>query len=203
MGKLSVHQEAKNLFLQRDPAEIAAITGGIYLPGERLLELKYLTFPCQVNTAGEVTVNDGKIYLSRNEITLILQYLTGSSGIQPRGQWVSFLQLPDGPHHHIPFKLEALDPLAETFGDDLPELEDRAVTLGGQKIPMGDLGFVFNVFPKLPMAVVVWKGDDEFPAKANILFDANAPLHLTTAQLWVLGVQLVARLTQEARVDYL
>jgi len=203
MTKLSVHQEARDLYVQRVPAEMAATAGGLYIPEEKTVEISYLGFTCRVDHMGVVTIKNAKTKLTRNETTLILQYLTNSSGINPRGRWVSFLQLPDGPHHHIPFKLEAIDPLAQTFGDNREAFVERAAALGGRRTEMGDLGMVFDVFPKLPMAMVVWAGDDEFPPQANILFDANAPLHLTTAQLWVLGVQLVGRMTNESRIDYL
>lgn len=44
------------------------------------------------------------------------------------------------------------------------------------------------------MAFVLWSGDDEFAPQANILFDAAAPLYLTTAALWVLGVEVSRKL---------
>ena len=48
--------------------------------------------------------------------------------------------------------------------------------------------------PKLPLAAVLWDGDEEFPPSSQILFDDVATTHLTTATLWVLGCEFADRL---------
>ncbi|MGB9791761.1 MAG: DUF3786 domain-containing protein [Thermacetogeniaceae bacterium] len=41
---------------------------------------------------------------------------------------------------------------------------------------------------------MLWLGDEEFPATANMVFDSAAPSHLSTASLYVLGVNVTRRL---------
>ena len=47
------------------------------------------------------------------------------------------------------------------------------------------------------MSIILYRGDDEFPAKANILFDDAAEHYLPTEDLAVLGEILAENLTGE------
>jgi len=49
------------------------------------------------------------------------------------------------------------------------------------------------------LAVVLYVADEEFPASANVLFDAAAAHYLETEDLAVLGGMLAGRLTQAAK----
>jgi len=39
--------------------------------------------------------------------------------------------------------------------------------LGGDEILYGDKGFALEVFPKVPLAYILWKGDEEFSETLN------------------------------------
>jgi hypothetical protein len=54
-------------------------------------------------------------------------------------------------------------------------------------------------FPKLPIVIALWIGDEEVPASANILFDANAGNILPTEGLSVAAGVLVGRLVEISR----
>jgi hypothetical protein len=49
------------------------------------------------------------------------------------------------------------------------------------------------------MAIVMYVEDDEFPASANVLFDAAASHYLPTEDLAVLGGLLASQLVKAAR----
>ena len=42
----------------------------------------------------------------------------------------------------------------------------------------GDASIEVLILPRIPLTVVVWAADDEFPARTSILFDANADKQL-------------------------
>ena len=54
------------------------------------------------------------------------------------------------------------------------------------------------VFPKVPLAVVLWRGDDEFPPEVNILFDRTANSVLRTEDLAICGALTVSKLRKNA-----
>ena len=57
------------------------------------------------------------------------------------------------------------------FGQNAEGLVEASKVLNGKKVAPGDAAFEFMILPKVPLQVILWAGDDEFPAEANILFD--------------------------------
>ncbi|MCL6610665.1 MAG: DUF3786 domain-containing protein [Peptococcaceae bacterium] len=192
---VNAYHEAVKRFRTLDPGDAAARSGARYDRDRRILEIMYFGSLYMVNGDGAVwRADDPSAEVSFNDRTLIVQYLCESSGLPPRGAWLSFLELPDGSHHYMPFQTDAAIPLAGVFGRRPEEFDEAARALGGRPLDLGDRSFLIPALPKIPLAVVIWEEDDEFPAKSNILFDSVSPLHLTTAALWVLGVELARKM---------
>jgi hypothetical protein len=51
-----------------------------------------------------------------------------------------------------------------------------AAQLGGERIEFADEAYAFHLFPRIKLAAALWLGDDEFPASAQILFNAQPAL---------------------------
>ena len=146
---------------------------------------------------GEISpceINENRARVEITDQILILQYLTEVCGVQPSGKWISFRELPGGNNHYASFKLEAMEPLAKHFGSSPAEFEIACHKLGGRKLTMGDRAFVIPALPRLHLAFILWLADEEGSARANILFDANASMHLNTEALEVLGINVAERI---------
>lgn len=193
MCGVNAFEEARRVFAAGEAEAMAVRAGGEWDGEKGRIKIAYFGAPVEVSHP-EGEMFSPRLDLTRNDRVLILQYLSQATPVVPRNEWISFLQLPGGELHHVPFVNEAIKPLAEKFGSCPQELVLRARELGGTPVTMGDAGAVIAVFPRLPVAVSVREGDEEFPASANILFDATAPFHLTTAALWVLGVEVSRKL---------
>lgn len=192
---VNAYQEALKRFKKIDPEEAAARAGASFDKAARRIEIIYFGGLHLVDTGGRVRrEGDPEGEVPFNDRTLIVQYLCEATGPPPRGSWISFLQLPDGSHHYQPFQTDATDPLARVFGSRPRDFERAAKALGGRPLSLGDSSFLIPALPKLPLAVAIWEEDEEFPARSNILFDSVSPLHLTTAALWVLGVELAHKM---------
>jgi hypothetical protein len=72
--------------------------------------------------------------------------------------------------------------------------------LRGAPLAIGDAGYVFQVLPRLKLAVVMWSGDDEFPAQAQVLFQETAPHYLMTEGLAIVGSLLIGQIVKAAKV---
>ncbi len=135
--------------------------------------------------AGEIT---------HNEKILILQYLTRASGLPARGHWLSFLELRGGQLHWLPFQKEALEPLAKAYQGRKDVFLEQGHLHGGTSFNQGDAGLIVHVLPRLPLVFALWEGDEEFPPRAVILFDSVAETYLSTATLYVLGIESLIRI---------
>ncbi len=125
---------------------------------------------------------------------LILHYLINADGTLLADSWIAFRELPDGRVYDAAFRRRANLRLAQVFGRDLDGFVAAAEALGGTRLTYGDASFLFNIFPRLRLAAVLYLADEEFPASANVLFDAAASHYLPTEDLAVLGGMLAGRL---------
>jgi len=53
----------------------------------------------------------------------------------------------------------------------------------------GDHSVVVRAFPLVPVALILWEGDDEFPPEGNLLFDRSIS-HILSAEdiAWLAGM---------------
>ncbi|MBI4489836.1 MAG: DUF3786 domain-containing protein [Deltaproteobacteria bacterium] len=130
---------------------------------------------------------------------LLLHYLVGAKDIPLQGEWITFRQLDGGETYFSAFSQRAIQPIEKTFGDKPQLLISCAEALGGAFFPYGDVGVKVPCFPMLPILVVLWAADEEFPASANILYDKSAGLFLPTEDLAVCGSMLTSALVKKAK----
>lgn len=122
---------------------------------------------------------------------IVLHYLLQADGTPVADEWITYRQLPGAGIFAAKFQVRAVVPLSQVFGRDLESFKQAGGALGG--MPMnrfGDAAFRFLALPHLPMACILYLGDEEVAASANILFDAAAPRYLPTEDLSVLGMSL-------------
>ncbi len=92
---------------------------------------------------------------------------------QGLGPLTSPLELPGGAtffrgHHGVPAA-----PLEARFGQDAPGFLAAGARLGGQSQPSGDAALALTVFPGLTVMVILWQGDEEFPAQVSFAVPAD------------------------------
>ena len=71
-----------------------------------------------------------------------------------------------------------------------------AAALGGQPADYGDVAVTVSGFPRVPVTVVLWRGDEEFPPDGNMLFDGSVMDYLCTEDVNVLSESLAHRLVR-------
>ncbi len=180
-------------FQQNDPREMAENSGSKFEEQKNRFILEYCGHPFYVSyPRGEVWTDSTQKAVGEERV-LFLQYLNWAISIPPRRQWVSFLELPGGELHFAPFQKEAIFPLAEKYGSNLEEFK-KITRFFKETVFTGDASVIIPAFPRLEMAVIIWKQDEEYPARANLLFDITSTYHLPTASLYVLGILVVKRL---------
>jgi len=137
-----------------------------------------------LNQALRITWPDLKVLSERTgeeiaiqQQVLVLHYLRGawaSNGAEPTGEWISFQEVPDGRFYLDAFHRRAKNPLVQTFGEKpeaMVKLANQAY--GAEPFDQGDVSVLIRPLPLVPVALILWKGDEEFPPEGNILFDRN------------------------------
>jgi hypothetical protein len=128
---------------------------------------------------------------------LFLHYFHTADGTPLSHRWIAYRELPDGMFYFHAFQGYTGTRLLKEFDNDLERFRQASLKADGEAISHGDAGYMFWPLPKLPMAVVYWFGDDEFPPNASVLFDASAGHYLSTDGLAVLGRELCSKIIHQ------
>jgi hypothetical protein len=123
---------------------------------------------------------------------LLLHYLKGTLNAgegDNTGEWVSFQDLPDGRFYMDAFLKRAKVPLVSAFGANPKRLTELASEVyGASPAEFGDFSVKIKALPRVPIVLVLWAGDDEFPPEGNILFDRGISGILSAEDIaWLAG----------------
>lgn len=130
---------------------------------------------------------------------LVLHYLNNADGQQPSGVLKHFREFKEGHFYEPAFNRRTKDILVQAFGNR-PELMIRAASkLGGKLLDVGDAATELRYFPYVPVTCILWKGDEEFPAEASVLFDETASLFFSAEDMAVAGQMAVLELLKASR----
>lgn len=172
-----------------DPYAAAARAGGEVLRGADgpEVQLRYWRETVRVAWArGQVVASDGSSLPLPAQL-LLLHYLITADGTPLADRWSSFRDLPDGRFYDGAFRKRACLPLARAFGERPDLFVAAGERLDGTRLTYGDVSFMFRVLPRVRVAVILHTQDDEFPADANLLFDAALRHYLPIEDVAVLG----------------
>jgi hypothetical protein len=128
--------------------------------------------------------------ISLQEQVLILHYLKGAGRSETEGDWIAYQDIPDGKFYLDAFNRRAKVPLVKTFGER-PEILERLASevYGAVPFDHGDVSVKVAAFPKVPVALIIWRGDDEFPPEGNIIFDRSISSILPAEDVaWLAGM---------------
>jgi hypothetical protein len=122
--------------------------------------------------------------LSHYSCLSILWYLAQAQDISPSGHFINPRELAGGRifsqgSHALP-----LDKLAAKYGGDTAAFLKKGVSLGGECSDYGDASIKLYPFPRVPVLLVLWREDEEFPANVVLLLDDTCPHYLPTDIVW-------------------
>ncbi|MBW2564658.1 MAG: DUF3786 domain-containing protein [Deltaproteobacteria bacterium] len=128
----------------------------------------------------------------------IIHYLLKSKEIELFKEWISEKDIPGGATffrgpHEIPTNL-----ISSRYSDTIDEFRKTCDQLDGIPLNMADAAYVFNITPRIPVAVLYWDGDDEFPPESKILFDKSVTEHLALDIIFALAVDICTRIARPA-----
>ena len=170
--------------------------------GERLSEDR-IALRC-LGRDYEVVVPEGEVRTMAGEpvdehlAILLLLYLTEASGRPLENSWIAFEQITGGAGYIGSFRGRVVGPLLRTFGANPASMLGAAAELDGTALAMGDAGVALPALPRVPIAFVLWGGDDEFAPSASIVFDASVEGYLDAEAVTVLAELAAHRMIEAA-----
>ncbi len=181
-------------------ADIPALAGslGLALTPEGEAAIPFLGATYRIGPQG-IRRSDG---LGFREVTAsgLIRYLLAGSLHRPAGEFVTFAALAGPLFDQGGYSASALEaPIVKRFQGRVSELLRVASALGGQVAGEGGLGslsLIFELLPHVRLQLIFYDRDEEFPARATLLFDRNATQVLDFETLAVLVTVFVNALTK-------
>ena len=121
----------------------------------------------------------------------ILRYLIHAGDLLPTGQLVRPSDLSGGDIFIKGTHVLPLDKIATYFADHRSDFISIGKSLGGSELDYGDMSLKLLPFPRVPVVLIVWCGDEEFTPKASLLFDSSCVSHLSTDIMWSTAMMTV------------
>jgi len=190
---------ASEQLVSMDIEEICGKTGAQRMDSNKII-IKYLNQPYLITLPDvEISLRDSEEEVPLKDRILILHYLTLAKGTPATNRLITFKQLPGGASYFPAFSQRAIKPLLNHFGKEPELLTDAAAKLGGYKANYGDVAITINAFPRVPITFALWRGDDEFPPRGSIMFDASISAYLSTEDTTMLCETIIWRLVKSLR----
>ena len=190
--------EIRSKLQKQKPDNLAIRTGAIYNPKENGVGEFRLPFWSREVILGFPDFNgkyaDTGDDVNTFDLTMLAYYFDVSDGAPIAGEWIAFNQIPGGMFYAQAFQGYSGDELAKTFVNDSDAFIDANEKLGGRREFFGNVAYSYQVLPRVPIMVVCWLGDEDFPPSYRMLFDSNAHHHLVTDAYAILGSNLTRRL---------
>jgi hypothetical protein len=150
----------------------------------------------------ELALQDGsaeKPVYDESVRVLLLRYLCGGRQAAARGGQLSYNDIPWGALYFRNFEGRCIKRIERTFGGDLrgfSRIFEANKSLRAEKLDGKECGWRFEFLNGLFMSIIIWEGDDEFPTKAQILFDDNFPDAFSAEDTAVAGDICISRLKE-------
>ncbi|MBA4372357.1 MAG: hypothetical protein C0402_05795 [Thermodesulfovibrio sp.] len=177
-------------------AEIKTLDLAVIAPGigaeMQGSDLKLLCFGREFFITPEGTIKTEGIMTPWIRI-LILHYIRTAGKDELSGRWVSYSELKAGMVKHSSFVRECEEPLLELFRNDFEKSVtalQRLEATKGKGFPTED-AWTLYLLPKVPMAILYWPDEEEFPARLKVLFDSTADTFLDVESIMFLVEGLV------------
>ncbi|RLB35782.1 MAG: hypothetical protein DRH11_01635 [Deltaproteobacteria bacterium] len=213
MARIDDYKEALRLargFLaEKNPDLVASFSGSTIqrnAKGDTSLSLRFLNRDIVISWPQLLLrEKQSREQLPVQEQILLLHYLQGAwsaSGPGPEGEWIAFQEVPDGRFYLDAFNRRAKNPMVKAFGEEPERIVSLAAqAFGGVSFDHGDFSVLIQALPLIPVVLVLWKGDEEFPPEGNILFDRSVPKILSAEDIAWLSGMVVYPLIGMARGD--
>jgi hypothetical protein len=168
-------EQWRHKFLEMDQRKVTETVPELKSSGEYLTIIHFgRCYGIHTITGQIVPMEDDKPVSINTKLNIytLLGYATPRARIL--NQWVSFSELRDASPFKKAFQQSIVEPLAATFAGQTGAFERACEALEGIRLPSSGIGYQINAFDCMPMRFLLWDGDDEFPAQANVLFDKGA-----------------------------
>ncbi len=177
-----------------EPPEVCRRTDASFDSSSGLYAVESFGKKFHVSPAERKLINaspDGEVFLSRLGYFFrlsVIGYLTLSKDVAPSGRLANPLNMKSGQLFFRGSHVLPLDRLAERYGEDREGFLKKGREFGGNSMGFGHASLRLMPLPRIPVTQILWLADDEFPARADLLFDSSCEVQLPIDVIWAVAM---------------
>lgn len=118
----------------------------------------------------------------------VIGYIAIAKDISPAGRLVNPINMTGGQLFFRGSHVLPLEKLAGKYGNDKEGFLNAGMALGGEILEYGDASLKLLPLPRVPVTMILWIADEEFPPRADLLFDSGIELQLPIDVVWAIAM---------------
>jgi hypothetical protein len=127
-----------------------------------------------------------------------MHYLLWAKELEPASGWISEKDMPGGTTffrgpHAIPTDL-----ITAGVGNSADAFLHLCEKHDGIRTDMADAACIFRITDRIPVAVLYWVGDEDFPAESKILYDKTITDHFALDTVFALATGICQELGRKS-----
>jgi hypothetical protein len=121
----------------------------------------------------------------------ILSYLINIKDIPSTGRLIKPENIRHGEFFFRGSHLLPLDKVSEKYRNDREGFITKGRELNGRMLDYADASFELLPMPRIPVRLILWLADEEFPARTDILFDSTCEIQLPLDIIWSIAMMSI------------
>ena len=180
-----------------DPDDVCARAAAAFDPATGQYRLNFFSRTVLISPAAKTisgtTPRDDLLLSSLQDYApfAIPGYLVHAKDILPSGKLIKPSAMKGGQIYLTGSHVLPLPRIAARYGSDRNGFLTRGRDLGGQELSHGDAAVRLFPFPRIAVALLLWTGDEEFAARADLLVDAACEAQLPPDIMWTTAMMSV------------
>lgn len=196
-GIISGEDKAWEMLAGLLPDDVCRRSGALYDERSRLYSLSVFGALFSIDPHKRLIINlepQGELFLTRLRYFFVLSllwYMVKASDARPAGRLIKPTGMSGGDIFFRGSHVLPLESVAKKYAYDRKAFRERGLSHGGKVVEYGDAAIELYPFPKIPITVILWLADEEWDARADLLFDSTALQHLPIDVLWSVAMMSV------------
>ena len=181
------------------PRDVCSGAGVSYDPASRAYTVRSFGIDFTVSLeARTITCSDPRsvLFLDRYKDFFrlsVLYYLTSAKDIPATGRLIRPLDVKGGQRFFSGTHVLPLDHVAVRFGRDKVSFAAQGLKFGAEIASFGDAAVRLYPLPRVPVTVILYLQDEEYPARVTLFFDSTVDFQLPLSDI-VWSVSMMATL---------
>jgi len=123
----------------------------------------------------------------------VLWYMTSAKNIPATGRLIRPLDVKGGQRFFSGTHVLPLDRIEERFGRDKVAFIEQGLKFGAEIARYGDAAVRLYPLPRVPVTIILWLQDEEYPSRVTLFFDSTVDFQLSLSDI-VWSVSMMATL---------